>query len=154
MRINTRIEPCFTCIVLAPRRATRVIRDRLLALVLKTIYTRMQLNCGWRNVETASANKASLGTSQRATYSSSQVAVATHFCIILPFQPMTVSPNGIPTPDTDRRSLHALALSASAYLGHFHVERYHPKKRLLVVWAKSIYSHNAHRRKVCFRYQA
>ena len=70
--------------------------------------TRMPLSPGWRKTKTALVNSASLDASYRATYSASQVAVVTHFCVLL-FHPMAVSPNITTTPDKDLRSLDAAA---------------------------------------------
>ena len=61
--------------MLAPRCATWIIRDRLCALVIAKISTRMPLSSGGRKTKTVLVNNASLDASHRATYSASQVAV-------------------------------------------------------------------------------
>ena len=68
--------------------------------------TRMPLRYGWRKTKTALVNKASLDPSHKAACSASQVAVVTHFCVLL-FQPMAALPDITSTPDTDLRSLDA-----------------------------------------------
>ena len=47
--------------VLAPRRATWIIRDRLCTLVIAEMSTRMPLSSGWRNTKTTLVNNAYLG---------------------------------------------------------------------------------------------
>ena len=77
--------------VLAPRRATRIIRDIVFEpSLLPNISTGLSLNSRKRNVKTTVVvNNTSLGASYRVTYSASIVTVVAHFCVQL-FQPMGV----------------------------------------------------------------
>ena len=77
-------------------------------LLSPNISTRMPLSSDWRNTKAALVNNASLDASHKATYSTSQVAVVTHFCVLLS-QAMAVSPNISATPYADLRSLDAAA---------------------------------------------